>query len=222
MVGFNRRFSPYVREAKKFVERRSGPLMAVYRINSGRLPPNDWQLDVEQGGTRIIGECGHFLDTLCYLTGCVPAEVFASAISGEGKRSDASENAALTVRFTDGSVGVIVYTTQGSPAFSKERLEVFVDGSVAVIDDFRHIELIRNEKRKKRKDWLKQDKGHTAEIKAFIQAVRAGSSPVTSHDYFQTTLCTLLAVESMASGQPQGVSLQILEESLVELSECCK
>jgi predicted dehydrogenase/threonine dehydrogenase-like Zn-dependent dehydrogenase len=222
MVGFNRRFSPYVREAKKFFERRSGPLMATYRINSGYLPPADWQHDPEQGGGRIVGECGHFLDTLCYLTGGVPAEVFASSISGEGKRSDASENAALTVRFTDGSVGVVVYTTQGSPAFSKERIEVFADGSVAVIDDFRQIELIRDGKRKKRKDWLKQDKGHAAEIEAFLQAVRAGTSPVKPDDYFQTTLCTLLAVESMASGQPQQVSANILEESLVELSECCK
>ena len=156
------------------------------------------------------------------MTGSVPAEVFASSISAEGKRSDASENAALTVRFTDGSVGVVVYTTQGSPAFSKERIEVFADGSVAVIDDFRQIELIRDGKRKKRKDWLKQDKGHTAEIGAFIQAVRAGTSPVSSHDYFQTTLCTLLAVESMASGRPQQVSANILAESVMELSEYCK
>ena len=196
--------------------------MATYRINSGYLPPTDWQRDAEQGGGRIIGECGHFLDTLCYLTGGVPSGVFASSISGEGKGSDPSENAALTVRFTDGSVGVVVYTTHGSPAFSKERIEVFADGSVAVIDDFRQIELIRNGKRQKRKDWLKQDKGHTAEIEAFIQAVRAGISPVKPHDYFQTTLCTLLAVESMASGQPLEVSANILEESVMERSEYCK
>jgi predicted dehydrogenase len=194
--------------------------MAIYRINSGYLPPADWQRDPEQGGGRIVGECGHFLDTLCYLTGAVPVEVFASSISGQGEETDASENAALTVRFTDGSVGVILYTTHGSPAFSKERIEVFADGSVAVIDDFRQIELVRNGKRKNRKDRLKQDKGHAAEIEAFIQAVRAGRSPVSPHDYFQTTLCTLLAVESMASGHSLGVSANILDKSAMEVPEC--
>ena len=219
VVGFNRRFSPYVREVRKFVERRSGPLMAIYRVNSGRLSPGDWQRDAEQGGGRIIGEVGHFLDTLCFITGSAPVEVFGSSISGERKELDGSENAALTIRFADGSLGVIVYTTHGSPAFSKERLEVFVDGSVSVIDDFRQMELVRNGKRKKRKDWLWQDKGHTAEIQSFIQAVRSGNSPVDPDEYFQTTLCILSAVESLRSGRPQRVSEQSLEEPLLEVSE---
>ena len=99
---------------------------------------------------------------------------------------------------------------------------MFVDGSVAAIDDFRQLELVRNGNRKKRKDWLKQDKGHAAEIEAFLQAVRVGSCPVNPHDYFQTTLCTLLAVESLASGQAKDVSAGILEESAQELSEYCQ
>jgi len=221
MVGFNRRFSPYVREVKKFVERRTGPLMATYRVNAGYLPPTDWQHDPEQGAGRIVGESGHFVDTLCYLTGAIPVEVFASSVTGSDKDSSAPENAALTIRFKDGSVGVVFYTTQGSPAFSKERLELFVDGSVAVIDDFRHIELIRNGSRKKRKDWLKQDKGHAAEIEAFLEAVRSGSCPVNREDYFHTTLCTLLAVESLTSGRRQEISANSLEEPVLEPTECC-
>jgi hypothetical protein len=106
--------------------------------------------------------------------------------------------------------------------FRKSGLKSSQTGSVAVIDDFRQIELVRNGERKKRKLWLKQDKAHRAEIEAFIQAVRAEKSLVNSNDYFQTTLCTLPAIESMASGQRLGVAANMLQESVVELSECCK
>ena len=222
MVGFNRRFSPYMRQVKKFVERRRGPLMATYRVNSGFLPANDWQHDAEQGAGRIVGECGHFVDALCYLTDAFPIEVFASSVLGQGNDLVAAENAAFNIRFSDGSVGVILYTTHGSPSFSKERLEVFVNGSVAVIDDFRQIELSGNGKHTKRRDWLKQDKGHVAEMAAFIQAVRTRTGPVDVQTYFQTTLCTLMAVESLKSGDRQPVSANMLEEEVVELAECCE
>lgn len=214
MVGFNRRFAPFTREAKKFLEPRKGPLMATYRVNAGYLPANDWQHDVEQGAGRIVGESGHFVDTLCYLTGSIPTEVFALSVASESSELCGFENAALTLRFTDGSVGVIVYTTHGSPAFSKERLEVFADGCVAVIDDFRRMELTGKGKTVRRKDWLKQDKGHAAEIAAFLQAVRDGKTAVDPRVYFHSTLCTLLAVESLGSGAAKSVSAELLEEPL--------
>jgi len=220
MVGFNRRFAPHVREAKKFIERRSGPLMAVYRVNSGYLRPADWQHDPEQGSGRIVGESGHFIDTLCYLTGSTPSEVFAASIAGTGDSAGESENSSLTVRFADGSVGVVVYTTHGSPAFSKERLELFVDHSVVVLDDFRQIEFIGNGTRKKRKDRLSQNKGHSEEMAAFARAVREGSAEVGADDYFRTTLCTLLAVESLGTGRPQPVNADWFEEvPVAEYSE---
>jgi predicted dehydrogenase len=220
MVGFNRRFAPFARAAKSFIKDRNGPLMAVYRVNAGSLPPNDWQHDLEQGSGRIIGECGHFVDTLCYFADGVPVQVFASSAGGKNQDRSENENAALTIRFTDGSVGTVLYTTDGSPSFSKERLELFADGSVAVIDDYRQIELCRAGSRRRRRSWLEQDKGHAAEIAAFIRAVRDGRPEVNPNEYFQTTLCTLLAVESMNSGQPRTVSVNLIEELPKEAEEC--
>jgi predicted dehydrogenase/threonine dehydrogenase-like Zn-dependent dehydrogenase len=219
MVGFNRRFAPFTREVAKFIERRGGPLMATYRVNAGYLPPEDWQHDPEQGAGRIVGESGHFLDTLCYLTGSTPEEVFATSLSGESNDVCAFENASLNLRFADGSVGVILYTTHGSPAFSKERLEVFADESVAVIDDFRHLELVKKGKSRKRRNRLGQDKGHAAEMAAFLEGVRKGVSPVDPEQYFQVTLCTLQAVESLRSGQPEKVSAGLLDEQPVAIPE---
>ena len=214
MVGFNRRFAPFVVEAKKLLAERNGPIMATYRVNAGQLPAGDWQHDQEQGAGRIIGECGHFVDTLCYLSGSLPTKVFASSISADRADQFEFENAAITIEFADGSVGTITYTTQGSPAFSKERLEIFSDGLVAVIDDFRRLEIVSQDIRKKRKDWLKQDKGHAAEIKAFLDGVLSQTAPVPLEDYMLTTLCTIKAVESLYSRQPQHVSMSDILETV--------
>ncbi len=219
MVGFNRRFAPFAQQAKKFFEPRTGPMMATYRVNAGYLPPHDWQHDAEQGAGRIIGESGHFIDTLCYLTGSAPAEVFAAGLPGDSSEVCGFENAALTVRFDDGSVGMILYTTHGSPAFSKERLEVFCDGRVAVIDDFRAIELSGKGKRIRRKDWLAQDKGHAAEISAFVKSVREGKPAVDPDEYYLTTLCTFLAVDSLASGHAQKITAKLEEQELAPVEE---
>jgi predicted dehydrogenase/threonine dehydrogenase-like Zn-dependent dehydrogenase len=212
MVGFNRRFSPFVQEMKRILHGRAKPLIATYRVNAGPLPPDDWQLDAEQGGGRIIGECGHFIDVLCYLTDSWPTQVHTSSISDPANGTADLENASLTIHFADGSVASLIYTTQGSSSFSKERLEVFSAGAVAVMDDFRALELFGKDVRKRQKSWLKQDKGHTAELKAFVDAVRGSIPPVRLENYFQVTLCTILAVESLRDGRTYEITPQILEE----------
>jgi len=211
MVGYNRRFSPFARKLKAFFSHCSGPLVAVYRVNANYLPKDDWQHDLEQGGGRIIGEAGHFVDLLSYITGAPPETVWARAVGGDDESIFRYENAAITIRFADGSIGTIVYVSQGASSFSKERLEVFGGEATGVIEDFRRLELVRSGRRKTHRNWLGQDKGHKAEWIAFIEAIRQGSpTPVPFEDYLLTTLCTFQAVESLRTGQPQLINLSLL------------
>lgn len=210
-VGYNRRFSPFGRRLRSSFARRSSPLVAIYRVNGGALPLDDRQYEQEEGGGRIIGEVGHFVDLLSYVTGEQPVRVWAGAVGGEGSHFR-HENAALTIHFGGGSVGTIVYVTQGAASFSKERLEVFGGGAVGVIEDFRRLELVDGRGRKTDRNHLGQDKGHRAELAAFLDAVRRdGPPPVPFADYALTTLCTLQMVAALRSGQPQPVSLDALD-----------
>ncbi len=43
----------------------------------------------------------------------------------------------LNLTFEDGSIGTVHYFANGSRAFPKERLEVFADGRVLQLDNFR-------------------------------------------------------------------------------------
>jgi predicted dehydrogenase len=214
MVGFNRRFSPFARKLKDFFKNRSTPLVACYRVNAGALPKNDWQHDPEEGGGRIIGEVGHFIDFLSYLTGASPERVTAEAIGGTDVSLSVHENVSITLRFSDGSVGTIIYVAEGAARFPKERVEVFGGGAVGVIDDFRRLELVKGGRSKVHRSLLSQDKGHRQELFDFFEAIRRGdTSPVPLADYLLTTLCTFQAVKSLQTGLPQPVSLSLLAKA---------
>ena len=105
----------------------------------------------------------------------------------------------------DGSIGNIGYFANGDKSFPKERVEIFGNDSVAVIDDFNRGEIVTKGKRKKLKGKFLggQDKGHRAELEAFVQAVKSGGEmPIPFQEIVMTTLTTFKMVESIRKGAP--------------------
>ncbi|NQU26385.1 MAG: Gfo/Idh/MocA family oxidoreductase [Candidatus Nealsonbacteria bacterium] len=191
MVGFNRRFSPLAKQLKEFIGGR-GPLTVSYRCNAGPLPTDHWISDPAEGG-RIIGEACHFFDFFAYLTDATPQTVSAAAPS-----TGSPDDAVVTVTYDDGSVCQLTYTTVGPASFSKERIEAFAGGCVGVLEDFRRLELHGGGKRARRRKTLQADKGHAAELEAFLDAVQEGQeSPIQITSLLATTLTSLAALESM-------------------------
>jgi predicted dehydrogenase/threonine dehydrogenase-like Zn-dependent dehydrogenase len=199
MVGFNRRFAPFSQQLKAFLGSRQEPLMANYRVNAGYLPPGHWLHDTLQGGGRIIGEGCHFIDYLTFLVGEPPSSVAALALPDGGRYQE--DNVHLTFTFPDGSIGTIDYMANGDQTFAKERLEVFTAGRIAVLDDFRILELVHNGKRKLSRSRLRQDKGHRAEWQAFQSAIRQnGQPPIPYSQLYGVSIASILAAESLKSG----------------------
>ena len=140
-VGFNRRFAPLALRLQEFLAARSEPLFMHYRINAGNIPLNHWTRDPVQGGGRIIGEGCHFVDFLTYLAGAAPLSVTAIALPDIGRYHE--DNVSMSFTFPDGSVGVVDYLANGDKSFPKERVEVFCGGRIAVLDDFRMLEMVQ-------------------------------------------------------------------------------
>jgi len=206
MVGYNRRFAPMARQLKSFLANVHKPLVMNYRVNAGYIPSNHWVQDPEQGGGRIIGEVCHFVDFLTFLTGTLPKRIHARALPSDGRYHD--DNVVITLEFADGSLGSITYVANGDIAFPKERVEIFGGGSVAVLDDFRRLELVQRGRKKVHKSRLRQDKGHQEECNAFISAVQKGSSlPIPFEELVATSLTTLAIEESLRSGEAVVVDL---------------
>lgn len=201
MVGFNRRFAPLAVRLRSFLRDVDEPLALHYRVNAGFLPADHWLNDPLQGGGRIVGEVCHFVDFLCFLTNATPVEVETRSLPNPGQYSN--DNLVCSLRFADGSHGTITYLANGDKSFSKERIEVFGGGSVAVLEDFRRLELVRGGKKRVFRSLLRQDKGHLGEWEAFATAIQTGAeSPIPFREVVNTMLATFALEQSRCLGQP--------------------
>jgi predicted dehydrogenase/threonine dehydrogenase-like Zn-dependent dehydrogenase len=199
-VGFNRRFAPMALQLRNFFNNRTEPMSVHYRVNAGFLPLTHWLHDPLQGGGRIVGEGCHFIDFLTYLIGTAPASVVASALEDIGKYKQ--DNVILTFKYGDGSVGTLTYLANGNKNFAKENVEVFCSGKIAVLNDFRTLELVTETKKKTLHSRFKQDKGHASAWAGFMNAViQGGSAPIPYEQLIGTTRASFAAVEALRTGK---------------------
>ena len=82
----------------------------------------------------------------------------------------------LQLRFADGSIGTVHYFANGSKVFPKERLEVFADGKVLRLDNYRKLQAWGIPGFSKRR-LFSQDKGQQACCAAFLKAIEVGGPP---------------------------------------------
>jgi predicted dehydrogenase len=170
MVGFNRRFAPQVQRIKQLLGGVRGPKAFVATVNAGAIPADHWTQDRETGGGRIIGEACHFIDLLRFLAGAAIADCHRTAMDTATR-----DTITLQLRFADGSIGTIHYFANGSKSFPKERLEVFAEGRVLQLDNFRKLTGYGWPDFGKMNLW-RQDKGQQACAQAFVAAA-AGRGP---------------------------------------------
>lgn len=200
MPGYNRRFSRLSERVKDFFPGEGGPVEIICRVNAGAIGADSWYQDSEEGGWRIVSEGCHFIDLISYISGALPEHVSAAMVGShiDGGQND---NCIVTLQMDNGSLGVLIYVANGDPNFEKERIEVFGQNRVAVIDNWRHAELHADGKASKIKP-AGTGKGHKDEIKAFVEAVRDGSgSPIDQRSVFRTTLATFKIQEALLSSQ---------------------
>lgn len=198
MVGFNRRFSPHMQKLKEILRGRSEPLCMNMTVNAGFIPPEHWVHDPVLGGGRIIGEGCHFIDLLLFLTDS-RIESVGSMMVGTGPviRED---KMSIILSFEDGSVGTVNYFANGSKSYPKETLEVFTDGRVARMDNFRKLTGY-GFKDFKKFTTSRQDKGHAKEFAKFIEAIETGGEPLIPFDQLvNVTEASFAAMESAKTG----------------------
>jgi predicted dehydrogenase len=195
MVGYNRRFSPALKEIKRLVD--PGPVSINYRINAGNIPRDSWIQDTEIGGGRIIGEVCHFVDSCTFLAGSLPVSLFSACIPEPGNKCDTVQTC---IKYQNGSTAVISYLSNGDRALPKELLEVFSNGVSAVVNDFRSLTIYRNRK-KSRKMYISQNKGQKDEITAFLKGVKDGIEPIPVEELLSASRATFKMMESLKSGK---------------------
>jgi predicted dehydrogenase/threonine dehydrogenase-like Zn-dependent dehydrogenase len=191
MVGFNRRFSPFVQKMKNLLSITQEPKSFIMTMNAGYIPAEHWTQDLQLGGGRIIGEACHHIDLMRFLAGSEVISV-QSRRMGDTKNLEVTEDkAVILLGFSDGSFGSIHYLANGHKSFPKERVEVFSAGRVLQLDNFRKLKGFGWSGFRKMNLW-RQDKGQAACPSAFINAIEKGSSsPIPVQEIFEVARVTL-------------------------------
>jgi len=191
-VGFNRRFSPHAVKVKEIIG--NAPINVIATMNAGFIPANVWVHDMAVGGGRIIGEACHFIDLITYFTGSKVIAVCMNAMSLNP--SENTDNASILLKYENGSTGVINYFSNGSKAYSKERIEVYSQERTAIIDNFRITTGFGFKQFSKLKTSL--DKGHKNQFQQLIAAVKNGGTALIPMDEIvNTTRASFAAIESL-------------------------
>ena len=203
-IGFNRRFAPLAQKANRIVVNRKNPLMITYRINSAGMKKEHWINDPVEGGGAIIGEGCHFFDFCNWIVGRDPVQIYAEKISSNDESMVDANNIISTIRYEDGSVASIIYTTIGSGSYSKERIEIFVDGGVIAIDDFKELTVVgldgKGEKLKR------IEKGQFELINEYGKLLKGESRSIdlpSVDDGVKATLCSLKVLDALKTGKVQ-------------------
>lgn len=184
MTGFNRRFSPAIRMAKDALNRSTTPLLINYRMNAGYLPPDHWT-QTGEGGGRNMGEACHIYDLFNYLTGETAEKVEAASVRPSSPAWRKNDNFTATITYDGGSLCSLTYTSQGSPEYPKEKMEIFADGKVISLDDYKTLSV--NGKARK---WsgAAPDKGHMSQLESLAECLGTGGQwPVSLAEQLSAT-----------------------------------
>ncbi|MEX2382385.1 MAG: hypothetical protein WD490_08380, partial [Opitutales bacterium] len=120
--------------------------------------------------------------------------------------ADDFENIAVVVTYENGSIGNLLYLTQGATSVPKEFLEVFGGGRSAQLHNFESVTLFEGPRRRNIRN-RRLDKGQQEEMKAFVGAVAAGEPmPILLESLMDTSATTLAACESLRRGTTVSIA----------------
>jgi polar amino acid transport system substrate-binding protein len=206
LVGFNRRFAPLVQRMGRHFDRQGAPLVVTCRVNAGYLGKESWYQDAKEGGGRILGEVCHFLDLVVAITGSTLTRVSASGLRDRAGHWRADDNLVVNAECQNGSVASVVYAASGDPTMPKERIEVLGQGRSAALDNYRTLTLWSGNRSQSVKA-LSVDKGHGAEIAAWIESlVKDTLPPISWAEIENVSSATLATLESLETRAPVTIA----------------
>lgn len=196
-VGFNRRFAPLALKMKSLLGTGNTPMNVIATMNAGFIKQDSWVQDMEVGGGRIIGEACHLIDLITFLTGSKVIKVCMNSMGANpGENTD---NATILLKYENGSTGVINYFSNGSKAYSKERVEVFHQERTLILDNWRKLSGFGFSNFSSAKSG--QDKGHAKQFELLLQRIKQGGQPIIPLDEIvNTTRTSFGAIDSLKLG----------------------
>jgi len=185
LVGFNRRFSPFLRKIKEIIKNRENPMLINYQMNAGYLPKDHWT-QIETGGGRNIGEACHIYDLFTFLTESEIEKTNAYSINPKTEKYLKNDNFITNLKFKDGSICNLTYTAAGSRDYPKEEMKIYYDGKLIFLNDYKELKIYKT--KIKGLKARRQEKGHFQELEKFARSIKQGNGyPIPLWQMLQAT-----------------------------------
>jgi predicted dehydrogenase len=201
-LGFNRPLSPLGLIIGEKLAAQTGPATFNWSVSGAPLPPDHWYYRPEEGG-RVVGNMCHYTDFIYQMS--PPEKRFPIEIQPT-KFDRPDENVAVTMKFGDGTIGVITFSTKGEPfEGDKERFSAHRADCLVALDDFHRL-VIEVGSKKSVITPLFRDHGHDKNMTDSYEMVRPRNgvaNPGCDLSYiWETGMVLVKTKEALDKGEP--------------------
>jgi scyllo-inositol 2-dehydrogenase (NAD+) len=214
-IGFMRRFQPEFAEAKRrIVAGDIGTPMVVKSLTRGPGLPPKWAWDINASNGMLAEVNSHDFDCVRWLAGADIERVYAETANIKGAVrgvdvDDFYDNAVVTVRFTNGSIGAIDGTCPADYGYDA-RAEVVGSEGLLLIGDVRGQAIVQITDRDTgvvspvHRTWPDRFRdAYLAEMTAFVRCAVDGDTPqATGEDGYRALQGVMASNRSWREGHP--------------------
>ena len=127
-----------------------------------------------------------------YFTDSEAESISVNQISPKTDHVSRTDNCVITVKYKDGSICTLTYTGQGNKEYTKEFFELFVDGAVITMDDYKQLKAYGVKIPEVKTTG--SEKGQLEELEAFYEAITSGDGyPIPLWQLEQATKISIVA-----------------------------
>lgn len=200
-LDFKFRFAPAVVQVRKAIP---NPVITHGQLAMPRMSDDIWVRDPKRGGGLILATACHVLDMVYWLNGSEPVRVYA-----EG----GADAVSAAVRFANGATASLLLADQGENPYAGKWLHEVFDGSRSAVlfDHFRQARFSGVEPEHFCDHSELYSDGTYGVMEDFTRSIRTGAAPaITPRDGIRATLFALKLLESLRSGRPEEIRLDVV------------
>jgi predicted dehydrogenase len=211
-IGYNRRHSPFIIQAKDIIKNFNGPITMTCIVKELNIPSSHWYYWPNQE-TRITGNMSHWIDLGIFFIQSSPVSITAISAS----KQFPGDESTVVVLFEDGSLLTLIASDRGNRLRGvQEYIDIRCADLTITIDDFLKMK-VQNSGHQKIYRKITRDKGHKRMYEDFIYDIQNGNNAKYPNKDLCLSTTLYLSISSMLLS-----NIRYREISLNDYEKACK